>query len=182
MQPTVGVLVSALRYRWCHRSFEETTAWPTAADRYRYTSPKGRELRAAVLDGVLLRLGRAGSKALGPRRASSLAGLGARGLGRFLSALARVTIRCRRPKAAGLRACLIVGDSLLCLVLLLGFGPPELGRYMASSARRDPSNILAAFADGLSQECTSSQPLHDISRNKESAARSSDAGCHARLA
>ena len=83
MQPTVGVLVSALRYRWCHRSFEETTAWPTAADRYRYTSPKGRELRAAVLDGVLLRLGRAGSKALGPRRASSLAGLGARGARAF---------------------------------------------------------------------------------------------------
>ena len=61
----------------------------------RYTAPAGRELRAAVLGGVLLRLGRAGSKAPGPRRASSNSGLGARGQGRFLARFARVTRRCR---------------------------------------------------------------------------------------
>ena len=41
----------------------------------------GRELGAEALDGVLFRLSRAGSTALGPRRASFLAGLGARGSG-----------------------------------------------------------------------------------------------------
>ena len=54
-----------------------------AAELNRYTSPKGRELRAAVLEGVLLRLGRAGSKARGSKRTSSRAGLGARGAGAF---------------------------------------------------------------------------------------------------
>ena len=43
----------------------------------------GRELGAAVLGGVPLRHSRAGSKALGPRRASSRACLGARGAQAF---------------------------------------------------------------------------------------------------
>ena len=44
------------------------------------------------------------------------------GLGRLRAPLARVTRRCRRPKAAGLLLSFIVGDSLLCLSLSLASG------------------------------------------------------------
>ena len=71
---------------------------------------------------MLFRRGRAGLKALVRKQASSIAYLGARGAGVASARLARVTRRCRRPKAAGLRACLFVGDSLLCLMLALASG------------------------------------------------------------
>ena len=54
------------------------------------------------------------------------------GLGRFRARFARVTRRCRRPKATGFTACLGRGDSLLGLPLPLGFGPPELRPLHAS--------------------------------------------------
>ena len=55
------------------------------------------------------------------------------GLGWFLSALARVTRRCRRPKAAGFVACLLGWRLVALLDVVTGFGPPELGRYTPPS-------------------------------------------------
>ena len=111
--------------------------------------PTGRELGAAALSGFPVRLGRVFSKARGPRRASSLACLGARGLRRFLAASARVTIRCRRPKAAGLVLALVVGDSLLCLVLSLASGRLSLAVTpwpSAASARPERCTPKTAHA------------------------------------
>ena len=48
------------------------------------------------------------------------------GLGRFLARLARVTIRCRRPKATGFTACLYRWCLGALLGVVTGFGPPEL--------------------------------------------------------
>ena len=50
------------------------------------------------------------------------------GLRRFRARLARVTIRCRRPKAAGFVACLFGWCLVALLGVVTGFGPPELGR------------------------------------------------------
>ena len=70
-------------------------------ERHRYTPPKGRELSrkpsaACRFDLAVLARRRSVGNGL-PRVAAWVLG----GLGRFLSALARATRRCRRPKAAG---------------------------------------------------------------------------------
>ena len=71
------------------------------------------------------------------------------GLGRLRAPLARVTRRCRRPKAAGLLLSFIVGDSLLCLSLSLASGRLSLAvtRWpSAGCARPDGRTTKTAHA------------------------------------
>ena len=81
----------------------------------------GRELGARALDLMPFRRGLDSSTALGPRRASSRAGLGARGTGAASAGLARVTRRCRRQRAA--RSCFACGFLFLCFVSWLCLKP-----------------------------------------------------------